>query len=362
RRPAFELVVREYVNCLSDVTFNSHAKVTDIGFNKQQPAAVSGVHVQGAGGDEFLTADVVIDASGRSGALAQMLTEHGVNLAADQRDSGVWYFTRHYRLKNGQEYPKFLGLPGAQFADFTSGAFPADNGYLTVTLQVYREDTALVATIKDPDHFQLICERIQSVAQWVDAARCEPVSKVFGFGQMDSFWRKTVVDGEPQILNYFFVGDSGLRSNPKYGRGCTWSTLAAHDLAELLAADLTPQIRAIRYEQSLEERFRADWLTMRNIDRASERDFACAVNLQRANLKQRIQQYLRFLVEDAMLLEPALFREIWTGYNGFTNMDAWSRKPANLARVARAWLQRGVFGDIVRSQRGRLPRATMTRQ
>jgi hypothetical protein len=53
---------------------------------------------------------------------------------------------------------------------------------------------------------------------------------------MDSYWRKTVLAERPGVVGYFCVGDSAVRSNPRFGRGCTWATLAAHALADLLAA------------------------------------------------------------------------------------------------------------------------------
>ena len=359
RRTTFEMVIRKYAATLPAIRIENHAKVTDIKFSSSIPGSVTGIHYEQGGKNKTLNVDVVVDATGRSGKLATILEGKGIRFDVDQRDSGLWYFTRHYQLKPGAQFPNFIGLPGARFADFTGGSFPADNGHLTVTLQVFSQDKALVTAIRDPDHFHKVCEQTQAVARWVDPDQMTPTSKVHGFGQMDSFWRKTVINNKPQLLNYFFVGDSCIRSNPRFGRGCTWSTLAGHDLAEIIASDMTPQQRIMRYEASLEARFRRDWQTMLDIDLTAEREFTVALGLDSPTIGERLKQKINLFVEDAMVIEPKLFREIWTGYNGFQNMDAWMRKPINALRLLRAWVQRRKYRSVLESQRGRLSHQEM---
>ena len=360
RRTTFEMIVRKYVESLEGISIKSEAKVTNILLSENQPPVVTGVQYESNSDTGTLEADAVVDASGRSSKLSGMLESHGVKFNVDEQGTGLFYFTRHYRLKNGSsDYPDFIGLPGAQFPEFTSGAFPADNGHLTVTVQAFRKDKGLISALRDVDQFQNICEHTQAVARWVDPEKVEPTSKVYGFGQLDSFWRKNVIDGEPQVLNYFFVGDTCVRSNPRYGRGCTWSTLSAHDLADVLATDTSAEERAIRYEQCLEERFRKDWEIMRNMDRGTEQDFEVALGLTPSTFSQRIQQRLKIFMEGAMIMEPALFKEVWACYNGFNSMDAWTRNPTNILRLIRAWFQRKKFKHILDAQQGRMTHADM---
>ena len=134
----------------------------------------------------------MIDASGRFSKLVQSLKDAGADIQEDQRDSGIWYFTRHYRVRPGQSFPDVFGLPGAQFEDFTVGALPADNGYFTVTFQVYREDKALAEALRDPDHFQRVAEGTNQVAPWVNPDRAEPTSNVHGFGHLIDLMRGTI--------------------------------------------------------------------------------------------------------------------------------------------------------------------------
>jgi 2-polyprenyl-6-methoxyphenol hydroxylase-like FAD-dependent oxidoreductase len=360
RRTTFEMIVRQYTKSLPSIVIHSDTKVIGLTTDSGNPVSVTGLQVAGDNGPQSLQFDAVIDASGRFSKLAKLLESSGVRLQEDQRDSGIWYLTRHYRLKPGQTYPQVFGLPGAQFEDFIVGALPGDNDYFTVTFQVYREDKLLTAALRDPDHFQYVCAATNQVAPWVDPARAEPTSKVYGFGQMDSYWRKTVIDDQPRVLNYFCVGDSCLRSNPKYGRGCTWSTLSAHDLSDLLASKLTPTERIRCYEKTLDEKFYKDWLTMRNIDRSTERAFEVAVGKRLPTVAERVSQRVQNFVNEAIVLEPALFRDLWRGYNGFQNMDEWSRNPQNWLRLIRAWFKRSDNHELLSSQRGRLSHQEMS--
>ncbi len=359
RRTTFEMMVREYAETLPNLAFRNGVQVSGLRTHGSKPAEVSGIVLEDHRDGDFIPADAVIDASGRFSKLAKSLRGQGVTMLEDQRDSGIWYLTRHYRIKPGHTYPDVFGLPGAQFADFTVGALPADNGYFTVTFQVYREDKALAAALRDPQHFQKICAATSQVAPWVDPARSEPAGKVYGFGQMDSYWRNTVINGTPSVLNYYCVGDSCVRSNPKYGRGCTWSTLAAHKLSSLLLDNLSAADRIRAYESWLEREFRHDWRTMRNIDRSTERAFAVAAGKLHAGPLMKIGQSMQSFVNEAIVTEPGLFRDLWTGYNGFQHMSSWTFKPVNWLRLARAWLTRRRHTQLLQSQRGRATHAEM---
>jgi len=198
---------------------------------------------------------------------------------------------------------------------------------------------------------------IDAIAAWVDPVNATPTSEIYGFAAMDSFWRNTVVDSRPQVLGFFCVGDSCVRSNPKFGRGCTWTTVAAHHLADLLAADMTPAERVQRYEAVLEREFRADWQTMRQIDRATETAFAVASGRRRATLRDRVSRRFDELVATALVSEPDVFREVWAGYHGLRGMKDWIRKPSVWWRLVRAWLV--PHTPLSAAQRARPTRAEM---
>jgi 2-polyprenyl-6-methoxyphenol hydroxylase-like FAD-dependent oxidoreductase len=354
RRSTFEMILREFVTDQGGVRLreNMQAKALLIERHGDLPRVV-GVEAQSAAGVEHCVADAVIDASGRFSRLTEALERQGVRMEVDQRDSGIWYFTRHYRLRGGVDYPRANGLPAAVYPDFILGALPADNGALTVTFQIYREDRAVAKALRDADHFQAMCMAVDSIRPWVDPARSVPTSKIYGFGQMDSFWRRTVIGGRPQVLGFFAVGDSCVRSNPKFGRGCTWTSVAAHHVADLIAADISPAERIGRYEAALTREFRRDWETMRRIDRSTEVAFEVATGRRRATVGERLAMALQQWVDVGAATEPAVFREVWAGYHGFQGMSDWMRKPHVWLRLVRARLRFRRYRALLRDRRKR---------
>jgi len=215
-----------------------------------------------------------------------------------------------------------------------------------------------MALAKNPDRFQELCGRLASVAQWIAPETSEPIGGVHGFGMMDAFWRTTVVGGDPEVEGFFFVGDTAVRSNPKFGRGCTWGSVAAHLLADILAETTSPRERVLRYERMLEHEFRADWRTMLANDRSMRRQFEIASGRARPTLADRFTRRLEALVNQGMVVDPAIFRAVWTGYHGMTGMTAWTRRATIWLRLLRlAAFGPGKFGPVLERLYARPSRA-----
>ena len=347
RRTTFERVMREYVQERGLARIESGVEVAGLIGEPTPLPSVRGVRIQRAGGEPAPElADVVIDASGRAGSLTRELGALGVQLAEERHDAGILYFTRHYELLPGCEAPLSHGLPAFQYADFTAGALPSDRGAFTVTYQVQRDDAELIAVVREPERFQALCLRIPGLARWVDPALARPTSEVFGFGRMDSYWRSCIADGEPLVLGLHFAGDARVRSNPRYGRGCTWSYVSAELLARTLAETRDPRERALRYDAALERELRADWRTMLAMDGSSRARFEIAVGRRAATLADRAREAFAEWVDEAQAADAEIFRGVWTGYHGLARMDAWLRSP-------RAWLRLAQHA-LVRRERRRL--------
>ena len=98
--------------------------------------------------------------------------------------------------------------------------------------------------LRDGDQFDSICMTIPGLRPWISASQATPTTAPFGIGQIHAVWRDYVHDEGPQLLNFFAVGDSAIRTNPLYGRGCSTGTLHAHILADVLANHSDPAQRA----------------------------------------------------------------------------------------------------------------------
>jgi hypothetical protein len=101
--------------------------------------------------------------------------------------------------------------------------------------------------------------------------KAEPVSKVYGMGDLKSRWRSTVKDGKPIALNLFFAGDGLARTNPLYGRGCSFAAIAAYMIRDALAVSSDPAARALAYQAAVDEGLRPYFRAMRDQDRQAIR-------------------------------------------------------------------------------------------
>ena len=143
RRTTLELVMRRYVVEKGIADLRCDSQVTSLVLDNGAPKSVLGANISTNGNRETAYADIVIDASGRGSKIANQLRQAGAVIDDEQFVSGNIYYTRHFKLKNGRSFPVMAGLPAAEFADFTIGALPADNGTFTVTISVWKDDPIL---------------------------------------------------------------------------------------------------------------------------------------------------------------------------------------------------------------------------
>jgi 2-polyprenyl-6-methoxyphenol hydroxylase-like FAD-dependent oxidoreductase len=194
----------------------------------QDRGRARGLRVDGAD----LPADLVIDASGRSGRVTRGLRGapqvHG--------DTGIAYVDRQYRLLPGAE-PGPLVNPIAWQADL--------DGY-QVILFLHEHGTfsvLLVRPVDEPDlvhlrHtavFEAVCRAIPGLADWTDPARSRPIGDVRAGGALVNHYRgQTGPDERLALPGLVFVGDSVCTTTPIFGRGITTSLLQARELLRLL--------------------------------------------------------------------------------------------------------------------------------
>ena len=178
-----------------------------------------------------------------------------------------------------------------------------------------------------------------TVAPWIEPERTDPTSRVFGMGQLESRWRDYAPDGRPAVLRLFPVGDSVVRTNPLYGRGCSFAAVSAHQLRDALAASTDPAQRMIAYRTALERELRPYDKVMRQADRSAIRRARAAL-MPESKPSVRAKMASSFLndgVVIAMREDVELLRAFLRGFHMLESPDAWLKRPANLARIARVW-------------------------
>ena len=343
RRTTLEMVIRRYVESLPKVTVQSSFFVRKL-ITKKEPDgtfAVSGVEGDHDDTPTVVTADLVVDASGKGGFTIEQLMDEGANIREESETAGILYFTRHYRLLPGQSEPDRTTNPPASgdLGYLKFGVFPGDNGNFSITIALPEIEMELRKNILNPDVFHRITLMLPGLSPWTNEARSEATSKVFGMGDLNNRWRDMVTDGKPAALGYFPLGDTLVRTNPLYGRGCSFATVSAQLLRQTLDESDAPAKRAVAYHDRIQADLRAYYINQRKQDRS-------AIRRARRNLAPEATQSFRArmlesFAEDgvriALRSDTRLLRDAMRGFHMLEHPDKWLGKPHNLAKVLYYW-------------------------
>jgi 2-polyprenyl-6-methoxyphenol hydroxylase-like FAD-dependent oxidoreductase len=223
RRMTFERVLRAAVVAEPGVTLHhGHAEEVLV----EQGHAV-GLRVDG----QRLDADLVLDASGRSGRLGRGLRAPEVG-----GDCGIAYVSRQYVLLPGAE-PGTMQSPiasAAVYPGYLTIVFPHDNGVFSAMIGRSTQDRALVG-LRENAAYDAAAAAIPLLAEWTDPARSRPLTDVLPGGRLYNTYRGQLdVEGAVPVPGLVFVGDAVCTTNPAAGRGITTSLLQAQELIRLL--------------------------------------------------------------------------------------------------------------------------------
>jgi flavin-dependent dehydrogenase len=179
------------------------------------------------------------------------------------------------------------------------------------------------------------------VAAWTDPARAAPVSKVYAMGDLQSRWREMAPNGEPVVLNAFCVGDSLVRTNPLYGRGCSFAAIEAHILRDILAETEDPATRAVAYGARVRAVLQPFYDDMRDQDRSAARRARHGLDPgYKPPLRARL---MRRFIEDgvgvAIRQDPELFRAAMRAFHMLEPPRTWLRRPGTLAKCGLAMVR-----------------------
>lgn len=343
RRTTLELVMRRYVARQPGVRFVTGTLVRDL---ITEPAGkalkVLGVVIENDSTREELFGDIIVDAGGKNSQAIDWLRAKGASIDETSAPSGIVYFTRHYRLRDGVDEPARTKIPGAGDLGFIKyGVFPADNRCFSITLAVPEVEMEIRRAIIHPETFDGICAQLPGVAKWTASETSEPRSKVFGMGELLARWRHMVKDGAPVAHNFFPIGDTVIRTNPLYGRGCSFAAVQAHVLRDVLVATSDPVARALAFDAGVEKEIRPYYNDMLKQDATSMRQAANALNPDyRSRLKARI---MKSFAEDAIM--PAirgnldLMRGFMRAFHMIDEPSLWLKNIRNITTVLWYWVR-----------------------
>lgn len=266
RRATMETVLRRFVERQGNIEILNQqpvsAVVTDI---IDGQLVVTGLKV----GNAEISADIIIDASGRTTRFPHWFKALGREVREEKDDAEIVYFTRHYKLKPGIEAPSRDG-PERSAGDLgylKYGVFPGEDGNFAVIICVPDDEIALRKAVNDSRQFDKICCAIPGLLPWVHEDVAVATTDSFGFGDIQAVWRFYVENGQAVAHNFFALGDASIRTNPLYGRGCSIGIMHAHLLADVIAEEDDPLKRALVFDARTQESIRPIFEASLNEDR-----------------------------------------------------------------------------------------------
>jgi len=341
RRTTMELVLRRHVQRFSNVRIVPDTGIHGVLTRRDGSALVAeGLKVEIGGEMQEMRADIVVDASGRNSAFPDWLRAEGLDIREETAPTGILYFTRHYKLLDGAEEPLRDATPlAADLGYIKYGVFMADNRHFSITLATPEIESDLRTMIMRTEIFDAICQTLPGTARWVEQTRSEPVSPIYAMGNLQSVWRHYLKDGEPQVLDFFAVGDAAVRTNPLYGRGCSAGVVHAHVLREVLEANGDARERAKVFDRRTRETLRPFYDTMARQDQQAIRRAHHQRNpAYKPGFRARMA---KSFVEDGLV--PAIrgditvLRAFSRGFHMLDDPSNWLKRPEIIATILKFW-------------------------
>src|SRR3954471_15400700 len=228
----FERALRATSDCVAGLSVR-HVHVNGV--------VCSGGRVRGIVVDgRSLEADLVVDASGRSGRAADDVRAPS-SLGGP---CGMAYVDRQYRLRDGAE-PGPMANPllwQADFDGYQAIVFLHERGWFSAVLVRPTADAAL-KRLRHAAAFDAACAAIPGLAEWTDPARALPVTQVLPGGALYNVYRgQRGIEGRSGLPGLVSVGDAVATTTPTVGRGLAMTFLQVRRLLALVDAEADPAL------------------------------------------------------------------------------------------------------------------------
>ncbi len=234
-RPLIDSVVQRRLAATANIELVQGRIVTGVSGDKA--GRITGVRVRHsqAADEELVTADLVVDCSGRMSRAPEWLKELGYIAPPESVvDANLGYASRLYRRRPEHERNwRAVFIQAAPPEQPRAGvAFPVEGDRWMVTMCGGGGD---YAPSTEPEHLNF-ARSLPSGEIYNLIQKAEPLSPIVGYRRTENRWRhyeqlKTFPDG------FVVLGDAACAFNPVYGQGMTTAALGAMTLDARLRKD-----------------------------------------------------------------------------------------------------------------------------
>jgi 2-polyprenyl-6-methoxyphenol hydroxylase-like FAD-dependent oxidoreductase len=231
-RAELEWLVRRRVYAVQNIAFLTECEVHGL-LADQAGTAVSGVVVESRADHsrENLSADLVVDASGRGSQAAEWLSQLGYDAPQETViDAHCGYATRWYERPAHADKVALGIQPRPKEGLYRGGALLEVEGKRwVVTLLGANRDYPPT----DEAGFLEFARTLPSPVIYEAIKDAKPISGIRGYQRLENCWRHYErLSRRPE--NFIVMGDAACALNPIYGQGMSSAALQAEMLGELL--------------------------------------------------------------------------------------------------------------------------------
>ncbi len=303
RRPVFERLLGKTAESEPGVEVRRGAVVKELTLRAGDGTPhVSGVILDSG---ETLSADLMVDATGRRSQLPRWCSDAGIGpLHEESEDSGFIYYGRYFRSADGTT-PQPIGPLLAPLGTFSILTLPSDNGTWAVVAVISSGDQAL-KRMREPDLWASVVEACPLHAHWLQG---EQIGDFEAMGGLNDRYRRPLRDGQPLMTGLALLGDAWACTNPSLGRGMSLGLLHAQCLREVVGSHLEDPLEfAKAWDAATEERLTPWYRETVAEDRTRLNEIEALRDGLQPPQPSDPSQALRGELTAAMLHDPDLFR------------------------------------------------------
>jgi flavin-dependent dehydrogenase len=183
-------------------------------------------------------AALVVDATGRRSRAPEWLAALGGPPPHERSaDTGIFYYTRFYRLRRGRAPGGTTGLVAGDLGWVKLAIFPGDGDTFSITVGAPVGEPRL-RSLADPRRFERFLRMFPAIAPWRASGVSVPITgaatPVLVMGRLRNRLRRFVDRAGPLAAGFLVIGDAAYHSNPIYGRGVSFALVQAALLDEAL--------------------------------------------------------------------------------------------------------------------------------